>query len=315
MAAYLVRRLVLAALLVFVVGSAALALSRVAPGDYATQTLGLGASAEAIAAARGRYGLDRPFTTQYIEWVGRAIRFDFGRSFAYDRPVAELIAERAANTALLALAALLLATALGVPLGVLSGARPARLGAAIVRTASLVILSVPPLVISLALVVFAARTGLLPAGGMRTIGRDTGGVLDVAKHMVVPVIALALPVAAFLERLQARAIGEVIGRPFVLAAIARGVPARRVIWRDGLRVALVPVVSKYGVIVGTLLSGSFAVEMVTAWPGLGRLMLDALRARDMYLVAGCAASGAAFLALGTLLSDVALAAVDPRVSE
>jgi len=315
MTAYLVRRLVFAALLVFVVGSAALALSRLAPGDYATQTLGLGASPEAVAAARARYGLDRPFTVQYAEWVERAIRFDFGRSFAYDRPVAELIAERAANTALLALAALLLATALGVPLGVLSGARPARLLAAVVRTASLVILSVPPLVVSLALVVFAARTGVLPAGGMRTIGRETSDVFDVLEHMVVPVAALALPVAAFLERLQARAIGDVISRPFVLAAIARGVPAGRVIWRDALKVALVPVAAKYGVIVGTLLSGSFAVEMVTAWPGLGRLMLDALRARDMYLVAGCAAAGAAFLAVGTLLSDAVLAVVDPRVSD
>ena len=315
MTAYLVRRLVFAALLVFVVGSGALALSRLAPGDYTTQTLGLGATPEAIASARARYGLDRPFAVQYAEWLGRAVRFDFGRSFAYDRPVAELIAERAGNTALLALAALVLATSLGVPLGVMSGARPTRLAAALVRTVSLVILSVPPLVISLALVVLAARTGVLPAGGMRTIGRDTGDVVDVLKHMVVPVIALALPVAAFLERLQARAIGEVVGRPFMLAAIARGVPMRRVIWRDGLKVALVPVAAKYGVIVGTLLSGSFAVEMVTAWPGMGRLMLDALRARDMYLVAGCAATGAAFLAVGTLVSDAALAALDPRVSE
>ena len=315
MTAYLVRRLVFAALLVFVVGSGALALSRLAPGDYATQTLGLGASPEAIASARARYGLDRPFAVQYAEWLGRAVRFDFGRSFAYDRPVAELIAERAANTALLALAALLLATTLGVPLGVLTGARPARLTAALVRTVSLVILSVPQLVISLALVVLAARTGVLPVGGMRTIGRETGDVFDVLTHMVVPVVALALPVAAFLERLQARAIADVLGRPFVLAAIARGVPVARVIWRNGLKVALVPVAAKYGLVVGTLLSGSFAVEMVTTWPGLGRLMLDALRARDMYLVAGCAATGAAFLAVGTLLSDVALAAVDPRASE
>ena len=114
------------------------------------------------------------------------------------------------------------------------------------------------------------------------------------------------------ERLQAQAMGEVIGQPFVLATLARGVPRARVIWRDALKAALRPVASIYGLVVGTLLSGSFAVEIITSWPGLGRLMLDALRARDVYLVAGCAAAGSVFLAAGTLLSDAALAVVDPR---
>ena len=99
------------------------------------------------------------------------------------------------------------------------------------------------------------------------------------------------------------------------ATLARGVPRRRILWRDALRVALRPIASVYGLVAGTLLSGSFAVEITTAWPGLGRLMLDALRARDVYLVAGGAAAGSVFLAAGTLLSDAALAAVDPRSTQ
>jgi peptide/nickel transport system permease protein len=110
-------------------------------------------------------------------------------------------------------------------------------------------------------------------------------------------------------------MGDTIGRTFVVATIARGVPRARIIWRDALKPALRPVVSVYGLTIGTLLSGSFAVEIITSWPGLGQLMLNALRQRDIYLVAGCAAIGSIFLAAGTFLSDAALAVADPRTTE
>ncbi len=174
----------------------------------------------------------------------------------------------------------------------------------------------PPLLTSLFLVFVAARTGWLPIGGMRSVDVPAGGAaFDLLRHLVVPAAAIGLPLAAIIERLQSQAMSEVIGEPFVLAAFARGVPRSRIVWRDALKASLRPVASVYGLIIGTLLSGSFAVEVVTAWPGLGSLMLDALRARDVYLVAGCAGAGAVFLACGTLVSDVALAVVDPRVSE
>lgn len=312
---YLLRRLVVALTLVFVVASGALILARVAPGDYATASLGVGARPEALAAARARYGLDRPVVLSYLEWIGRAARFDFGRSFAYDRPVRSLIAERAGNTALLALTALLLATVLGLPLGVMSGAAGRGAGPLAIRTVSVALLSVPPLLTSLVLVFVAARTGWLPLGGMRSLGPGGGDLADVARHMVVPVLAIALPLAALLERLQSQAMAEAVTQPFVRATLARGIPPARAVWRHAFTVALKPIAAMYGVILGHVLSGSFAVEIVTAWPGLGRLMLDALRARDVHLVAGCAATGAVFLALGTLLSDVAAAWVDPRVRE
>jgi len=133
--------------------------------------------------------------------------------------------------------------------------------------------------------------------------------------LIVPAAAIALPLAAMFERLQAQAMGDAIAQPFVIATLARGVSRRRVVWRDALKVALRPVAAVYGLVVGTLLSGSFAVEVITAWPGLGRLMLDALSARDVYLVAGCAGMGSVFLACATLASDLALAFVDPRVRE
>jgi peptide/nickel transport system permease protein len=317
MLSYLLRRLLFAAFLVFAVSSASLMVTRLAPGDYATGALGLGASQEERAEMRARFGLDRPLAAQYWDWLGRAVRFDFGRSLAYDRPVIDLIPERAANTAILALSALFLATIVGLPLGILTGTYRGGALPGTVRAVSVLLLSMPPLLTSLLLVFLAARTGWFPIGGMRSIDSASGGgaALDLLWHMVVPVLALAMPLTAMFERLQAQAISEVVGQPYVLATLARGVPRARVIWRDALKAALRPIASIYGIVVGTLLSGSFAVEIITSWPGLGRLMLDALRARDVHLVAGCAAAGAVFLAAGTLLSDAALAVVDPRSTE
>ena len=218
-------------------------------------------------------------------------------------PVRELSPERAANPASLAVTALLLASLLGLPLGVLAGSRRSGAISGLIRSASMILLSMPPLLTSLFLVLVAARTGWLPISGMRSASAPAdGALLDLLRHRVVPAAAIALPLAAMLERLQAQSMSEVLGEPFVLATLARGVPRSRVVWRGALKAA-------------SLLSGSFAVEVITAWPGLGSLMLQALRTRDIYLVAGCAGAGALFLACGTLVSDVALAAVDPRASE
>lgn len=316
MLAYLARRLIFALFLVFAVSSASLVLVRLAPGDYASESLGIAARAGTVEQTRHRYGLDRPFAEQYRDWFAHAVRFDFGRSMAYDRPVGDLIPERAANTALLAITALLAATLVGVPLGIVTGSRRGGFLPGLIRIVSITLLSMPPLLTSLFLVFLAARTGWLPIGGMGGSPDAAGGALvDLARHLIVPAAALAMPLAAMFERMQSQAMSEAVHQRFVLAALARGVPRARVVWRGALKAALRPVASIYGLVIGTLLSGSFAVEMITSWPGLGRLMLDALRARDVYLVAGCAAAGSVFLAAGTLLSDAALALVDPRAAE
>ena len=315
MTRYLARRLAFAAFLVFAVSSASLVLARLAEGDYVTGALGVEARRETMEQARARYGLDKSIGAQYRDWLGRAVRFDFGNSLLYDRPVGELVPERAANTAILAITALTIATLIGLPLGIVAGSRRNLVSSAI-RSASLIFLSLPPLLTSLLLVFMSARTGWFPIGGIRSAAVAPGGeAIDFLHHLVVPACALALPLAAVFERLQAQAMGDVIGEPFVLAALSRGVARRRIVWRDGLKAALRPVAAIYGLAIGTLLSGSFAVEVTTSWPGLGNLMLQALRARDVYLVAGCAGAGAVFLACGTLVSDVALAVVDPRARE
>jgi peptide/nickel transport system permease protein len=308
---YLIGRLGFALLLVFVVSSGALLLTGIAPGDITSEHVGTGVSAAALAADRARLGLDRPILDQYAGWLSRAIRFDFGTSLMYGRPVAALVGERTLNTALLAVVALVAATAIGLPLGVVAGASRRRPVVALIRAGSLVALSMPSLLTSLVLVLVAARTGWFPTGGMTSL--SGAGTTWSAWHMVVPTVALALPLSGTLERLQSQAMARTLEEPFVTAGSARGASTRRLIWRHALKPAVRPVAAIYGLIFGSLLSGSFVVEIITAWPGVGRLMYDGLRSRDLYLVAGCAAAGGAFLAIGGLLSDVALSVLDPRM--
>ena len=317
MARLLARRLLFAGVLIALTSSSALFLARLAPGDMTSQ-LGPFASPVDIENTRIRFNLDRSPISQWGLWVSRAMRLDFGESFLYNRPVAPLVVRAAGNTALLGVVSLLLATLVGLSLGVFTGARSGTLPM-LVRSVSLVCVSLPPLVTSLALVFLAARTGWLPAGGMvsSTASDQTWSawMLDVLRHLPLPVLALALPMAATFERLQSQSMADAVHQPFVLAAIARGVPATRALLRHAWPSSLRPICGVYGLAIGALLSGSFIVEFVTAWPGLGRLTFEALRARDVYLVAACAASGAAFLALGTMTGDLLLAAADPRVRQ
>lgn len=316
MGRYLITRLAFAVLLVFVVSSSALLLTRLAPGDFASAQ-GIELTPEQRQHLRDNLGLNRSFTEQYAAWLGGVVRFDFGNSLLYSRSVNTLVGERALNTAVLAAFALLLATAIGIPMGIYSGTGSGA-GRTIVRMISTLGISVPPLIGSLALAFIAARTGWLPVGGMISSGGTemtwAQWIGDLARHLPVPALALAIPLAATLERLQSEAIRSTWHERFVSASRARGVDRRRSIWRHAWPASLRPVLGIYGLMIGSLFSGSFVVEVVTSWPGLGRLMLDALRARDLFLVAGCAATGALFLAAGTLIADVLLAYTDPRIS-
>ena len=298
----IIGRTARAVLLMFAVSSTALLLVHLAPGDAIPE---IGVDPASARAQRARLGLDRPFLEQYTSWLGRAMTLDFGESTRFRRPVASLLAERLPRTLSLGLCALAAAMLIGGPIGVASGATPHRWWAKTVRAVSMMLVSLPPLVMSLVLLMIASRTGWLPAAG------GTVKVLD----LVLPTLALALPIAATLERLQSAAVAEAMKDPSVRAALARGISHTRTVWNHAFRLSLKPVLAVLGIIVGSVLSGSFVVEIITSWPGVGDLMYQALIARDVFLAAGCAAAASLFLALGVLLSDLALAAVDPRLRE
>lgn len=292
-----IRRVVLALAFVVLVPVGTIVVGHFAPGDATSDLQMSRASAESIAATRVRYGLDRPLSTQLASWLEGLAHFDLGESIVYRQPVGPLVVERAINTARLAAVALGLALALGLPIGVLSGARPRGILARIVTPISIALVACPPIVGALALLLLAVSTGWLST--------STGSV-------TLPALALALPLAATIERLQSRATSEALTAPDVAAAAARGVPASRLLWIHAARQSLRPLLGIFGVILGTLFSGSLAVEVITAWPGLGRLTSDAIRNRDLLLGAGCALVGAALIAAGNIIADALRMIVDPR---
>ncbi len=304
---FVLRRVLSAIALVTLVSSAALLLARLAPGDHLSS---FDLDPAVVAAERSRLCLDCPLHQQYLAWVRGLVRFDLGESTKYPgRSVSALIAERAGNSMLIGVAALAVATVVGIPVGILTGSRGRGVLRSATTMASLVLLSIPPVVLSLTLLLIASRTGWFPVGGLPH-GRSA---LDTIRYLVLPVLALALPIAAGLERLQSRSMSQALADPSILAARARGLSRTRVVWRHALRLSLQPVLAVYGIVIGALISGSFVVEYVMTWPGLGTLMYDALLYRDANLVAGCAATGAGLLAAGILMSDLALAAADPRL--
>ena len=318
MARFLIRRIAFAVVLLVCTSSAALFLTRLAPGDMTSQ-LGPFAQRTEIEATKARFDLDRSPFVQWGRWVSRAVRLDFGDSFLYNQPVGPLVVRAAGNTAALAIAALTLSTVLGISVGIFTGSRQTSWLSTLVRGISIFVISVPPLLMSLILIFVAARTRWLPTTGMLSPGVVDPSwptwVADVAWHLILPVLALGLPIAAAFERLQSQSMADAVRQPFVVAALARGVSSREAIWRHAWPVSIRPICGVYGLVIGSLLSGSFIVEFVTAWPGIGRLMYEALRARDIYLVSACAAAGAGVLAFGTLLGDLLLALADPRVRE
>lgn len=297
-AAFIGRRLAAAVLFVAVVSCAAFVLVRIAPGDATTDLYLSRAGSAAVEDARARLGLDRPFLSHLASWATGLLTFDLGQSSVFGRPVADLVKERAGATAALASLALLLAAAIGLPLGVLTASRPGL--AAAVAPFSIALVACPPIIAVLGLLLLAVETGWLSIE---------------AGSYAVPTLALALPVAAMLERLQSRAMAETLASPDLVAAAARGVPRGRLLWVHAARQSLRPVLGVAGAVVGTLFSGSLAVEMVTSWPGLGRLLFDAVAGRDLFLAAGCALVGALLVAVSNFFADVARALVDPRVRE
>ena len=296
MIAFVLRRLAAAVLFVIVVSVAALILGRLAPADVGA--FSPVRSAVTIAEERAAAGLDRPLLIQLRDWVVGLAYLDLGKSSVYKQPVRALVLQRAGATAELGAVALLLATLIGVPCGILTGAQPRGAFARLISPISIALIACPPIVGALGLLLLALTTGWPST--------EPGS-------LALPALALALPLAAMLERLQSQATSEAISAPDLTAAAARGVPHSRLIWVHAARQSLRPVLGVYGIIIGSLFSGSLAVETIASWPGLGRLMYDALVARDLFLVAGCALAGAMFIAAGNFLADVLRALVDPRV--
>lgn len=314
---FLLRRLFRAIWLLAAVSLLSFVMLELAPGDFFTEMkLNPAMSSDTIAALRREHGLDAPLPVRYGRWLASVAHGEFGYSFAYDTPVSTLIWTRAVNTLILTVPATALAWTLAVALGVWTATRPGSWLDHLTGVASSALLTVPDLLITLLLLILALRTGWFPPGGMVSPGGHVtfaAALTDVACHAVLPVLALVLGIVPTLFRHVRASMIEALEAPAVQAARGHGLPRRRVLFRYALRLAANPLVSLTGFSLGNLLGASLLVEAILAWPGLGALLLEAVFARDVFIVIGAMVVSTAFLAAGNLVADVWLLMMDPRI--
>lgn len=296
--------LVVASLVIFVV-------VEVAPGDPASFMLGINAAPETVAALRSELGLDQPKWQRYLGWVGGMLTGDFGTSYTYRAPVGEMIADRLWVSLPLALYALALSTLIAFPAGIYAAARRGRPGDLAVMGLTQLGVAVPNFWFAMMLVLlFAITLGWVGAGGFP--GWEAG-VWAGMKALTLPAISLALPQAAILTRVMRSSLLDILGEDFIRTARAKGLSRGQALWRHGLRNALIPVLTILGLQFAFLLAGGIIIEQVFYLPGLGRLIFQAISARDLIVVESVVMLLVFAVILVNFLVDLAYAAVDPRL--
>lgn len=294
------------------------ALLQLAPGDFFDEMrLNPQISPETVAGLRAQFGIDRPMTVRYLRWLRSAAHGDFGYSFAYNSPVAPLLISRARNTAILAGSATALAWLIALIVGAWSAVRAGHWEDRICAGITSLTLALPDVIVALALLLIAVRAGGLPVGGMVSTDFDELGavkkVIDVIAHMALPLLALLVGLMPVLVRHVRSAVLAALSAPCVRAARAHGIAPARLLIRHVLPLAANPLISLFGVSLATLLSVSLLIEIIMSWPGLGPFFLEAILARDVYVVIGTVLLSTLFLVGGNLIADALLYAADPRI--
>jgi peptide/nickel transport system permease protein len=309
---YLALRVLQGVLLLFVVSAVVFLIVHSAPGGPAILNNPDVDPQTARAIARD-LGLTDPIPVQYARWVSRALSGNLGRSYQHQTPVASLIRNRIPNTLLLAGTALLIALLVAIPLGIVSAVRRYSAVDYLATVAAFFGVSVPNFWLGIMLIVlFSVTLGWLPSAGMRTAGVQAGPA-DVLLHLIMPAVVLSTFPLAQLMRYARSSMVEVLGQDYVRTARAKGLGPARVLGTHALRNALIPVVTVLGVITPRLLSGAVITETIFAWPGLGRLAVDAAITRDYPLIMGLVMTTAVLVIVGNLIVDVAYVALDPRI--
>jgi len=290
-----------------------------APGDVAdtiSQSMG-GADKELLDQIRADYGLDQPFYVQLGRYIGNVLQFDLGYSFFYNQPVTQLILERLPATLLLVIVSQLLALVVGVVLGVISARNPNGISSHLVTILALFGYSAPVFWTGILLLIgFSLHVPIFPVAGMRDVTIEGGfwvHFLDVARHLVLPVVTLSSIFLALYSRLSRATMMEVLGSDYVRTAKAKGLSENLIVYKHALKNALSPVVTLAGLQLSAVVSGAVLVETVFSWPGLGTLAFQSIIARDTPTILGILFFSALVVIVGNLLTDLALRLIDPRV--
>ncbi|HEV7257535.1 MAG TPA: ABC transporter permease [Bosea sp. (in: a-proteobacteria)] len=295
------------------------ALLHLAPGDAAEIIAAQsgGASKEFVEELRRSFGIDLPIYQQFFVYLGKLVSFDLGISNVQQRPVLELISERMPATLLLMLTSIGIAIVVGVLCGVVAAMRHRKWVDTCVSVLALLCYATPQFWLGLMLIVlFSVTLGVLPSGGMMTIGAQMGPferALDIGRHLVLPALTLGLFYAAVYARLMRASMLEVYSSDFITTARAKGVSEGRISMKHAARNALLPVVTLGGVQIGHMLGGSILVETVFGWPGLGRLLFDGLLQRDLNLLLGILFISSILVVVCNLLVDLVYSLLDPRI--
>jgi peptide/nickel transport system permease protein len=288
-------------------------LVQIIPGDPTDVLLGPGASEEARQALRASMGLDRTLLVQYLTYLGHLLRFDLGQSLVFGEPVAEVVAERLGNTALLAMAAIVLASIVGVGAGAWAAVRPGSWRDRALGGGILILNSMPSFWLGLILILLGAlRLRLLPSSGMYD-EVDGGGVLDLAAHMLLPTLTLAAWSVAVIARITRSALLDVINQDYVRTARSRGLGEWRVVLGHALPNAMSSIVTVVGLQLGFLLSGAVLTETVFSWPGIGLAMYQAIGSRDLPLIQGGVLVLAVLFVVINFAVDVLYVYFNPRL--
>ena len=319
MRTFLLRRLFSLVPLLMGVTLIAFLLIYLAPGDFLSQmSENPTISPDTIEAMRRKFGLDQAWYVQYFLWLKNVfLHLDFGESFAYRQPVFSVIIPRLGNTLILAVTAAIVAWGLAIPLGIISAVRQYSWVDKSSSLFAFIGLSIPELFFALLMMYFAAKTGWFPVGGMRSLDFNDlsfgGKLLDLAHHLFLPALVLGMvPTAGRMRQMRANLL-DVLRLDYVTTARAKGLDENTVVFKHAVRNAINPLITLFGFTIASLLSGSFIVEIVMAWPGLGSLTLEALLKQDLYLVMGSVVIAATMLVLGNLIADILLAIADPRI--
>ena len=309
--AFVGRRLGLLALVMGIVSVLIFGVVQILPGDVAVMILGTSATPADLTALRQKLGLDRPAPLRYADWVSGAARGEWGTSLLYQVPVRPLVLERLRRSAVLAVLAMAVAVPLAIGLGVLSALRRNGILDQAVGLVTLVAVSLPEFIVGTVLVlVLAFRFAIFPPSSLID---PRAGLWSAAPSLVLPVLTLVLAVLAHMTRMTRASMLDVLEQPYIRAARLRGLRPRLVILRHALRNALLPTVGIVAINVGFLIGGIVVVETVFAYPGLGRLMVDAVNHRDVPVIQMAALVIAVTYALANLAADLVYAYLDPRI--
>jgi peptide/nickel transport system permease protein len=312
------RRLLFGLPTIWLLISAVFAMVHLAPGDPLSFITGdADVSDERLAQLRHEYGLDRSLATQYVVYVSKIFTGDLGQSYRYREPVLDLIQDRLPATLTLMVPALVLFVSLGTLLGSLAARAPNSAGDFALSSVALFGWSVPVFWLGQLLVIaFALKLGWFPTQGMlnlRAASSGFGRILDIAWHLTLPAIALGMRFLALTARMTRASMLQVMRLDYMTTARAKGLPERVVLSRHALPNALLPVITIVGMNIGTMLTGSVLVEVVFAWPGMGRLLYDGVLARDYPLIIGIILTTSIAVVLINLITDILYAIVDPRI--